>query len=74
MPSASDMWRRATYVVTIFDPDSGKIYRHQHNGRKDADIEVFEAKRWGFVAWVASTQRDPERTKARDRRQPKTLR
>jgi hypothetical protein len=50
------MWGRSGYVVTVFDADSGRVYKHPHATRKDADIEVASAKRWGFVAWVTPVQ------------------
>ena len=52
------MWRRMTYVVTVFDPDAGKVYKHHHDVKKDADDEVWAAKRWGFVAWVTPAQKE----------------
>jgi hypothetical protein len=52
------MWRRMTYVVTIFDPEAGKVYKHHHDAQKDADDEVGAAKRWGFVAWVTPAQKE----------------
>jgi hypothetical protein len=51
------MWRRTSYVVTVFDQDSGRVYKHHHDSRKDADAEVDHARQWGFVAWVVPTQR-----------------
>jgi hypothetical protein len=51
------MWRRTSYVVTVFDQDSGALYKHHHDSKKDADAEVDHARQWGFVAWVVRTQR-----------------
>jgi hypothetical protein len=52
------MWRRTSYVVTVFDRDSGKVYKHHHDSRKGADAEVVDARQWGFVAWMVPTRRE----------------
>jgi hypothetical protein len=52
------MWRRTSYVVTVFDRDSGMVYKHHHDSRKGADTEVVDARQWGFVAWMVPTRRE----------------
>jgi hypothetical protein len=52
------MWGRTTYVVTVFDADTGKVYKHHHDERREAEDEVFRAKRWGFVAWATPAQKE----------------
>jgi hypothetical protein len=38
------------YVVTIFDPDTGKTYKHTHAILAEAEVECGEAQRWGWLA------------------------
>jgi hypothetical protein len=52
------MWRGMTYVVTVFDADAGKVYKHHHDTKNEADDEIREAKRWGFVAWVTPARKE----------------
>jgi hypothetical protein len=52
------MSTRTTYVVTVFDADAGKVYKHHHDDRRAADDEVLAAKRWGFVAWATPAQKE----------------